>query len=95
MAFDITFAGIIALLTVIFGILVKIVGFPDQIKNNYKRKSTMGLSTVFVLLSFITYSLWTLHGILQKDNTLIIGQGLGIITTAVILWQIYIYRKNK
>jgi len=91
---SITFAGFIAVLTVIFGVLVKVIGFPDQIIKNYKRKSTDGLSTKFIILSVIVYMLWTLHGILKNDWVLIIGQGLGIITTGIILGQILWY-KNK
>lgn len=88
-------AAIVGILTVIFGVLVKIIGFPDQMRNNYKRKSTQGLSTTFIALSFVTYSLWTLHGIFQKDPVLTIGQGIGIITTGAILCQIWLYRKNS
>ena len=88
-------ASIVAVLTIIFGVTVKIVGFPDQMRNNYKRKSTKGLSSTFIVLSFITYILWTLHGIFQKDPVLAIGQGIGIITTGIILYQIWIYRKNS
>lgn len=91
--FSLTFAGIIGLLTLIFGILVKVIGFPDQIIKNYKRKSTEGLSTKFIVLSVIVYLLWTIHGILQNDWVLIIGQGLGIVTTGFILFQIVLYRK--
>jgi uncharacterized protein with PQ loop repeat len=91
----ITFAGVISTLTLIIGILVKVIGLPDQIRKNLKRKSTVGLSASFMILSFVAYLLWTIHGILQKDLVLVIGQGLGIVTTAIILWQIYIYRKNK
>ena len=91
----ITFAGIIAILTLIFGILVKIIGFPDQIIKNYKRKSTDGLSTKFIILSVIVYFLWTIHGFLQKDWVLVYGQGLGIITTGFILFQIIYYGKSK
>ncbi len=87
-------AGIVAVLTIIFGIIVKVVGFPDQMRSNFKRKSTKGLSTTFIALSFVTYTLWTLHGIFQKDSVLAVGQGIGIITTGVILYQIWIYRKN-
>ncbi len=86
---------IIGLLTTVLSILIKVVGFPDQIKKNYKRKSTEGLSTWFYVLSFITYTLWTLHGFLQKDWVVILGQGLGIITTGIIVYQILIYRKRK
>ena len=91
----ITFAGIIAFLTLAIGILVKIIGLPDQIRKNYNNKSTKGLSSAFMILSFAAYGLWTLHGILQKDYVLIFGQGLGIITTGIILWQIFIYKNNK
>lgn len=73
-----TFAGIVAFLTTAVGIIVKVVGLPDQIKKNYKRKSTEGLSSAFWILSLVAYSLWTLHGILQHDWALIIGQGLGM-----------------
>ncbi len=91
----ITFAGVIGVLTLVIGILVKVIGLPDQIGKNYNRKSTEGLSTWFMILSCIAYSLWTLHGILQKDMILVFGQGLGIITTGIIIGQIYIYRKKR
>ncbi|MBW6462355.1 MAG: PQ-loop repeat-containing protein [DPANN group archaeon] len=40
---------------------------------NYKRKSTEGLSTIFIVLAFISYILWIIHGYLQNDWVLIIG----------------------
>lgn len=90
-----TMASIVGFLTTTVAILVKVIGLPDQIKKIYKRKSTEGISTVFFLLAFVSYFLWTLHGFFQKDNVLIIGQGVGMITTAVILVQVFIYRKKK
>lgn len=95
MDFTITFAAVIGVLTVIIGILVKVLGFPDQFMKNYKRKSTEGLSTLFILLAFLSYILWTIHGYLQGDWVLIIGQGVGILTTAMIVFQIFHYRKKK
>lgn len=89
----ITFTVMVGFLTVILGILVKLIGFPDQMRRNYQKKSTEGLSTAFIMLSFCAYVMWTLHGILINDIVVIVGQGLGIITTGAILWQIYIYRK--
>ena len=91
---QITFAAIIGVLTVIVGILVKMLGFPDQFRINYKRKSTKGLSKVFYALALLSYCLWTLHGLLQGDWVLVIGQGVGVLTTAMIVIQIIIYRKN-
>lgn len=91
---ELTLAAIIGTLTVVVGILVKVIGFPDQFRINYKRKSTKGLSTIFYILAFISYMLWTTHGFLQNDWVLIIGQGVGIITTGIIVAQILIYRKK-
>lgn len=87
-------ASIIGFLTTIVAILVKVIGLPDQIKKIYNRKSTEGISTIFFILAFISYVLWTIHGFFQKDNVLIIGQGAGMITTGVILAQIFFYRKK-
>jgi len=92
---DITFAIIIGVLTVVIGILVKVLGFPDQFMKNYKRKSTAGMSTVFIVLAFISYVLWTLHGVLQGDMVLVIGQGVGIITTGMIVAQVFYYKRNN
>jgi len=92
---DITFAAIIGILTVVIGILVKIIGFPDQFMKNYKRKSTEGLSSVFILLAFVSYILWTIHGYLQNDLVLVVGQGAGILTTGMIVFQLVHYRKKK
>jgi uncharacterized protein with PQ loop repeat len=92
---DWSFAAIIGALTIFFGVIVKVVGFPAQMKTNFQRKSTKGLSTTFMALSFVTYTLWTIHGILQKDPVVYVGQGIGIITTGVVLYQIWIYRNRK
>lgn len=89
------FALIIGFLTTTLSILVKVVGFPDQIRKNHIRKSTEGVSTSFYILSFLVYVLWTIHGILQKDMVVVFGQGLGIITTGAIVYQIYIYHNKK
>jgi len=77
MAIDLGLVAIVGGLTLLFSILIKVIGFPDQMRKNWKRKSTKGVSTWFYLLTFISYVLWVFHGILQKDNVLIIGQGLG------------------
>ena len=47
-----------------------------------------------MLLAFLAYVLWTVHGILQDDWVLIVGQGIGIITTGMILYQIAAYKKK-
>lgn len=90
-----TIAVVVGVLTTVLSILVKVVGFPDQIRQNFKRKSTEGVSTAFYILSFIVYILWTLHGALANDWVVILGQGLGILTTGAIVYQIFLYKKKK
>ena len=86
-----TIAAIIGTLTVTMGILVKIIGFPDQVIKIHRRASIEGLSTTFFIMTFLSYVLWTLHGILQGDWVVIIGQGLGVITSGVLVGQIVFY----
>ena len=88
------FAAVISFLTAAMSVGVKVFGLPDQIKSNFQRKSTTGLSTWFVFSAFISYILWTIHGIQVHDNALIIGQGLGVATTGIIVWQVFLYRTN-
>ncbi|MSU76429.1 hypothetical protein EXS54_03095 [Patescibacteria group bacterium] len=90
-----TFALIIALLTVTAGILVKLIGLPDQIRKNHQRQSTEGLSTAFILMTMVSYTLWTAHGLLENDWVVVIGQGFGIFVTAIIVYQIFKYRGRK
>lgn len=91
---NISFPVVVGIATVVIGILVKLLGFPDQFLQNNKRKSTEGLSTLFIVLAFVSYSLWTLHGYLQNDWVLIVGQGMGVLTTGAIVYQILLYRKK-
>jgi uncharacterized protein with PQ loop repeat len=92
---EINFPLIVGTLTVIVGLVVKLLGFPDQFLKNYKRKSTDGLSSIFIILAFVSYILWTLHGFFQQDLVLILGQGVGVLTTGAIVYQIFIYRKKE
>jgi hypothetical protein len=43
--------------------------------------------------SLVSYALWVVHGFQVHDEALVIGQGFGVITTAVIVVQMYLYRK--
>jgi MtN3 and saliva related transmembrane protein len=86
---------IVGVLTTILSVIIKVVGFPDQMRKNYKRKSTEGVSSAFYILSVVTYVVWTIYGILKGDWVVTLAQGLGIITTGIIVYQIFIYRKKK
>jgi uncharacterized protein with PQ loop repeat len=85
----------VAVLTMVFGILVKVIGIPDQIRQNFKRKSTAGVSLPNQAVGFLAYFFWTFHGILRHDATLIYAQGLGVVTTGIVLLQFFLYRKRR
>jgi uncharacterized protein with PQ loop repeat len=84
---------VIAILTAIVSVAVKVIGMPDQIKSNFRRKSTDGLSGWFITSTLISYMMWVIYGLITRNMTLIIGQGLGVIATSIILWQVVAYRK--
>ncbi len=89
------FATIIGILAVVFSFLAKIVGHPDQMLRNYRRKSTEGVAISMFVTSFLAYLFYTIHGILQRDWVVISGQSLGVVTTGIILAQAFVYRKKK
>lgn len=86
---------ILGVATAGISILVKVVGLPDQIRQNYRRRSTKGLSVPFFVLGFIAYALWTLYGIVKNDMVVALGQGAGMITMGIVAYQMWIYRDNK
>jgi uncharacterized protein with PQ loop repeat len=85
--------NIIGVLTVIVSVMVKVLGFPDQVRQNYLRKSTKGLSFWLIFLMFFSYVLWLCYGILKSDIVLILPNILGVITSGIVLSQVLIYRK--
>lgn len=89
-----TLIGAIGVATTIVAILVKVVGLPDQVIKNHKRKSTEGLSVPFFLLGLLSYILWTTYGLLKGDMVVALGQGIGVLTMGVIAYQIWLYRKR-
>lgn len=88
-----SFEAVVAVLTTVLSVGVKVIGMPDQIKANRQRKSTEGLSNWFMICTLASYVMWVIHGLLVHDETLIIGQSLGVLVTAVIVGQMIIYRK--
>ena len=91
-----TIAEVVSNLAIIVSLSLKLIGFPSQIKKVNDNRTTEGISITYFILGFITYSLWTLHGILVKDLTVIIGQGLGVVACGVLLLVIYnTQRKEK
>ncbi len=87
---------IIGTIVAILSVASKVIGAPDQIRKNLRRKSTEGLSLVFYGFSFVTYFFWALYGALREDWVVFLAHGfLGCIVTGTVLFQFFIYRKRN
>lgn len=72
---------------------ISLIGFPFQIWKNYKNKNTSGIAYLLFVLSFISYTLWSLRAFLISDWYMFIAYLPGVVFSIVILLQIYIYKK--
>ena len=48
-----------------------------------------------MVLLFLSYGLWTFYGLLKSDMFLVLGHGVGIATTGIIILQIFKYRSKN
>jgi uncharacterized protein with PQ loop repeat len=87
--------SVIGILTVFFSVLVKVIGIPAQIRQKFTRQSTEGVSFSNQAIGFLAYCFWMAYGILRHDPVLIYGQTLGVLTTAIVLYQFAVYRNRK
>ena len=69
-------------------------GIPVQIKSNYQRKSTEGLSLFLFSFLFLTFLSWVIYGVLKSDYFIVVPNGLGAFFAAIILIQIFQYKDN-
>ena len=79
-----SFEHFISIATVIATLSVKLVGYPAQIRKVAQSRSEGNLSLTHIGLAFVSYLLWTIHGVLKGDWVIIAGQGLGIVTSGVL-----------
>jgi hypothetical protein len=63
-----------------------------QIRSNHQRKRVSGSSSVFFALGFGSYFASGLSGLQHMNLPLLVGQGLGVVPSAVIGWQIFLYK---
>jgi uncharacterized protein with PQ loop repeat len=89
-----TFEAIISTLTVIASFSTKAIGAPSQIKQLLKTKNSESFSILHGTLIFVAYILWAIHGYLKNDLTVMVGQGIGVITSGLILFFVIKYRNT-
>lgn len=90
-----TFESIISTLTVIASFATKTIGAPSQIKLLLKTRNSDSFSALHNSIIFIAYCLWSIHGYLQKDWTVMIGQGIGILTSGTLLYFVLKFKKSN
>jgi len=86
---------IIGTLTLIVSWLIKLIGFPHQIRNIIVSKDSSGVSLPLMVLSFFSYCLWTTYGILKKDYIVALAQSIGILVGGITIIIIIKYRKKE
>lgn len=92
---EITLLAVVGVTVTILSVASKLIGPPSQIRLNWKRRSTEGVSLVLYVMSFITYFFWALYGALREDWVVFLAHGaLGCVVTGIILFQFFIYRKK-
>nr|WP_121271719.1 SemiSWEET family transporter [Pedobacter schmidteae] len=85
---------LVSSLTIVASYTIKLIGFPQQAIKLYRAKNVGNLSFFLFLSSFISYILWTYYGYLKKDWVIIWGQSVGILTSGIVLFLLWRYRKN-
>jgi uncharacterized protein with PQ loop repeat len=90
-----TFEAVISTLTVVASFSTKAIGAPSQIRQLLKTKNSASFSILHGTLIFIAYILWSIHGYFKNDLTVMIGQGIGVITSGLILYFVIKYRKQN
>jgi len=95
MSFEPSLVQVVGVMTVASSLLVKMIGLPHQIIENYKRKATDGVSLPNHAIGLFAYACWTFYGYLNSDMVLIYGQALGIVTEGIIVLQIFSYRSKS
>jgi uncharacterized protein with PQ loop repeat len=89
-----TVIAAVSVLTVTFSMLAK-VALGHQVALNWRRKTVTGVSIPFFIIGCLSYDFWVLSGILNRNPVLILGQAPGVILTAIIAGQAYLYRAGS
>jgi hypothetical protein len=86
----VTLVHLIDWLTGLVSLGVKFIGFPSQVRHNRSRGRNGDGAGMRVLVAgpmCASYLLWVLHGLVNHDLTEVISQGVGAVTTGVLLTQ--------
>src|SRR6266704_3965150 len=77
---------------------VKFIGYPTQMRRNmWSGRAGAGSSLAPTLAAafFVSYTLWVIHGLAHHDMVEVVSQGIGVLTTGVLLAQAVWYERLK
>ena len=80
---------------IIFGTIASSISFLYKIPQMYKLyqvKKTDGLSITSILLQFISYIFYIIHGYFVQDYTIFIGMSITLIQSFIIIVLYYKYK---
>ncbi|MEK7516757.1 MAG: SemiSWEET family transporter [Patescibacteria group bacterium] len=82
--------------TVAFAVSLSLtfIGLPLQLRKIRTKRSTEGLSFTYMLLVFLGFSTWFLHGLARADAYLAASQAPGIVLSLIILAHFWVYKKR-
>ncbi len=85
---------VLGLMAMATSILYLCFGLPLQIIENYKRKSTQGLSFLLILLCSLTLVMWSLYAWAKEPiDWYIIGANVpGFVFSIILLFQFKLYK---
>ncbi len=86
---------LVGVLGMVMSYVVALVGLPSQILENYRRKSTEGLSLMLWVLSLLNISSWFAYGLLRGDRWIIAANVPWLVFIPILLLQFWIYRPRE
>lgn len=84
----------IKIITVILSLVVTGLGLTAQVRKNHTRRSMEGLSFFYFFILAISYSFWSIYGVMQQDPVLIVPMSLGMLISWIVVLQFFLYRKT-
>jgi MtN3 and saliva related transmembrane protein len=83
----------LSILATIVGVMMALAGLPQAIKIS-KRKSVEDISPVTYFIIGIGGIVWVLYGLEIKSFAVVISNGLGVLTSAFVVLEYFLFRKS-
>jgi uncharacterized protein with PQ loop repeat len=82
------YMGMLSSFLILFGLM-------HQIRMNFKKKNTEGISSLLITITFFSYLSWSGYAWVKPDEFLKIPQTGGFVLSIILIGQMVAYRKNN